>query len=573
MRGGADGVGNFVAGGHISVDLGRQQQQEEEQQQQEEEQQQHGSVDMTHGRGNSMTLENFQNDDPESKKMKRRPSGTPKKKEKSLSNVTSASKSKPVGVADLHSALDRMASTLTDLEANQRKRHVSGIDLQEQAGLELRMKQAAALEEQQRITDIQIRERHPELEYIVDGNGMIEKDYIVDHNGMPVVARVSVSPPATRSGVRPGDAIRLARVSSPSESGRRSSRSQQRAAMPQLWNRSLSPGPGSTNEGISKKHFAWNGEGISKKLNVPDVAKYPPNTQVGSFGDGSMDGWWVANVEADNGGRFGPGEVTLSNVPSGGAVPKDSVIGGCLPILASGRGQRAREPSREELYEDEHGKQEGSDGHGWQGGQVEYGAQEPTPDEGVLNKEILTFMSQEEGSGEGVRDNYMDSAPKREGRPSAVEIAREALSPQLEAVKTGQRNDTDQMRWEEEAKQAEMLESRVDSLADEAFALTERLRGLVVNENGHAVGLVQGAEHGGENYEGKDEDRYTDDDEEYAQDYEDEHVGTVDQLCRPRAAGSSKIPPSMMIFKGCAPNAAGGEIPQRHQGVLRASDL
>jgi hypothetical protein len=55
-------------------------------------------------------------------------------------------------------------------------------------------------------------------------------------------------------------------------------------------------------------------QGQRKNLKTSNVGKYPLNTQVGAIGDGSMNGWWVVEVRADNGGNTGAGSITLSNV-------------------------------------------------------------------------------------------------------------------------------------------------------------------------------------------------------------------------------------------------------------------
>jgi hypothetical protein len=57
-------------------------------------------------------------------------------------------------------------------------------------------------------------------------------------------------------------------------------------------------------------------QGKRKNLNTSNVAKYPLNTQVGTIGDGSMNGWWVVMVRANNGGTTGPGALTLSSTPN-----------------------------------------------------------------------------------------------------------------------------------------------------------------------------------------------------------------------------------------------------------------
>lgn len=54
----------------------------------------------------------------------------------------------------------------------------------------------------------------------------------------------------------------------------------------------------------------------TKNLKTSNVAKYELHSQVKSVGDGSMNGWWVVNVQADNGGSTGPGVITLSDVRS-----------------------------------------------------------------------------------------------------------------------------------------------------------------------------------------------------------------------------------------------------------------
>jgi hypothetical protein len=55
-------------------------------------------------------------------------------------------------------------------------------------------------------------------------------------------------------------------------------------------------------------------QGQRKNLKTSNVGKYPLNTQVGAIGDGSMNGWWVVEVHADNGGNTGAGSITLSSV-------------------------------------------------------------------------------------------------------------------------------------------------------------------------------------------------------------------------------------------------------------------
>jgi cellulose synthase/poly-beta-1,6-N-acetylglucosamine synthase-like glycosyltransferase len=54
--------------------------------------------------------------------------------------------------------------------------------------------------------------------------------------------------------------------------------------------------------------------GQTKNLKTSNVKKYKLQSQVQSVGDGSMDGWWVVGVQAENGGDDGAGVITLSNV-------------------------------------------------------------------------------------------------------------------------------------------------------------------------------------------------------------------------------------------------------------------
>ena len=55
-------------------------------------------------------------------------------------------------------------------------------------------------------------------------------------------------------------------------------------------------------------------QGQKKNLKTSNVAKYKLRSQVQSVGDGTMNGWWVVQVQADNGGSTGPGIITLSDV-------------------------------------------------------------------------------------------------------------------------------------------------------------------------------------------------------------------------------------------------------------------
>jgi hypothetical protein len=54
--------------------------------------------------------------------------------------------------------------------------------------------------------------------------------------------------------------------------------------------------------------------GQTKNLKTSNVTKYKLHSQVQSVGDGSMNGWWVVGVQAENGGSDGAGVITLSDV-------------------------------------------------------------------------------------------------------------------------------------------------------------------------------------------------------------------------------------------------------------------
>ena len=53
---------------------------------------------------------------------------------------------------------------------------------------------------------------------------------------------------------------------------------------------------------------------IPRLTNGAMSAKYKLYSQVQSVGDGTMNGWWVVRIQADNGGGTGPGVITLSDV-------------------------------------------------------------------------------------------------------------------------------------------------------------------------------------------------------------------------------------------------------------------
>jgi hypothetical protein len=79
----------------------------------------------------------------------------------------------------------------------------------------------------------------------------------------------------------------------------------------QQYQRPYAPGEQQQNPGAPPQQAQ---QAQRKNLKTSNVAKYPLNTQVGAIGDGSMAGWWVVEVNGDNGGSTGPGSITLCNV-------------------------------------------------------------------------------------------------------------------------------------------------------------------------------------------------------------------------------------------------------------------
>jgi hypothetical protein len=527
--------------------------------------------------------------------------------EQATSQVTQArlakvGKKKPVGVKDLHSALDRMSTSLTDMELKARGRSEFG----GRAVEEEMTPQAWALHlQEQKLAEASWYAKSDGGENGVDGRG----HDIYDEPEFIAAASFEVKKLgySFKRGVhgmgyyrdenasRANETIQRTPVRAEPPHPRGRVLALQRDAGSQSWNRSLSPGP---------MLSAATGPAFTATPNSIDSVGSSEGTRSTEQQDGFA---WKTREDMDI---------------------QPEISSGCLPSLSRTvewqEQQQHVEQQERQQHQHHHQQQRQHQHHHHQEEEEEEQEQEqeeeprlrPTPREiGMMIEEGDTgstlyaneashAASVQTRGGKGHRPTpseigmmieERDSAPtlyaneasetsvqtKEKGqhqkRLSAVQMARQALSPQLEAVS-----------GDAQEEEMEVLESRVDSLAEEAFALQEQLRNMVSSEEAQDDAAYEDAAY--ENDVAYENAAYGND-AAYGDDAEDEHgrnqgSGAVDRFCRPRpvvnggvggggGGGGGGSPPSHALFQGCTrPNEAVEVGKKKTQGTqIRATDI